>query len=238
MSDQDERLRALLASQGELVGSLAHDLKGLLTSLDGGMYMLSSGVKKGKPERIDKGQEILKRNLSRMRRTVASAMYYVKDRSFDCSPVDLQQLVAGVHKALNTQAEHLEVPFELHAAQGSFDGDELAAHSILLNIAEYALDGCHLSKAPAAAVTGSVALRDGVLSYDVVGQGFCIAADTRKIALGEHYATRSGDRGHLGLFIAHKVVQSLGGSFDITSESETARTDFRVRLPVATSART
>ena len=35
--DSENRLYALLASQGELVGSITHDLKGLISGLDGGL---------------------------------------------------------------------------------------------------------------------------------------------------------------------------------------------------------
>jgi hypothetical protein len=37
MAQQPEQLQAMLASQSELIGSLTHDIKGLLTSLEGGI---------------------------------------------------------------------------------------------------------------------------------------------------------------------------------------------------------
>jgi hypothetical protein len=35
-----------LASLGLMIGSISHGMKGLLTSLDGGLYLVSSGLKK------------------------------------------------------------------------------------------------------------------------------------------------------------------------------------------------
>ena len=46
MQGPDKDLQDLLHSQGELIGSIAHDLKGLINGIEGGMYFISSGMKK------------------------------------------------------------------------------------------------------------------------------------------------------------------------------------------------
>jgi len=74
MEDAEKELKAFRASQGELVGSIAHDLKGLINGIEGGMYFVSSGMKKGKQERVGQGYDMMKRNLDRIRRAVASIL--------------------------------------------------------------------------------------------------------------------------------------------------------------------
>jgi len=57
---EKEKLEAeRLAAVGQTVAGLAHGVKNLITSLEGGMYMLSSGMKKSDIERIGKGMEML-----------------------------------------------------------------------------------------------------------------------------------------------------------------------------------
>jgi len=40
MDNLEKELYALISSQGELVGSITHDLKGLISGLDGGLYLV------------------------------------------------------------------------------------------------------------------------------------------------------------------------------------------------------
>ena len=43
MEGPDKDLHALLQSQGELIGSIAHDLKGLINGIEGGMSKADAG---------------------------------------------------------------------------------------------------------------------------------------------------------------------------------------------------
>ena len=95
MEGPEKDLDALLQSQGELIGSIAHDLKGLINGIEGGMYFISSGMKKEKPERIGQGHEMMKRNLERIRRAVASHLYYVKDREINWKELGMPDMVSS-----------------------------------------------------------------------------------------------------------------------------------------------
>lgn len=232
MSDSDKPSKTQLASQGELVGSLTHDLKGFLTGIEGGLYMVDSGRKKGKPERVDQGFEMLRRNLSRMKRTVSSALYYVKDRELNFLPVEIQGVTRSVIQALSEQAEHSGVGLTAKAEAGTFDGDEFAVHSLLVDLLEYLLDSCRLAQiSPSPAVTLSAALTEEHVLFELVADGFLITEDARERALGEHYSPVGGDRSHLSLFIAHKLIKSHCGNLEICCLPEKEATRFNVKLP-------
>jgi len=49
------KLQDQLTSLGLLVGSISHGIRGLASSLDGGMYMMESGLAKNNRNRVDKG---------------------------------------------------------------------------------------------------------------------------------------------------------------------------------------
>ena len=55
-----------LAAVGSTVAQLAHGIKNILTGLQGGMYVIKSGIKKGSTERTNKGWEMLERNVERI----------------------------------------------------------------------------------------------------------------------------------------------------------------------------
>ena len=52
---QVRRLRAKLTSIGLLVASLSHRIKGHLSGLDGGLYLVNSGFSRGDSDRVERG---------------------------------------------------------------------------------------------------------------------------------------------------------------------------------------
>lgn len=232
MRGDELTLQALLDSQGELVGSITHDLKGLMTGFEGGLYLIQSGMDKNKPERLQQGADTLRRNLSRMRRTISNALYFVKDREPSIMDVALGELVEGVRKEMAAHAATLGVELKLSAEERTVSGDPLALHSIIVDITEYALDSCHTSSSSAAPlVEVRAATRDGGLAIEITAEGFQIDTGVKEQVLGAPYSPREGDRAHLWLFIAHKVIKVQGGALEITIEPDRAATRLVVLFP-------
>ncbi len=67
-----------LSNLGLMVGSISHGIKGLLTGLDGGLYLLGSGLKTKDLIRIGEGSDILKMMVDRIRRMVSDILFYAK----------------------------------------------------------------------------------------------------------------------------------------------------------------
>jgi signal transduction histidine kinase len=232
MNDSEEHLRAMLASQSELVGSLTHDLKGLLTGIEGGLYMVDSGRSKGNEQRINQGFEMLRRNLARMKRAVSNALYYVKDREMNWLPIDIRTLTKSVSDALTAQAGHPGAELVVRSEEGTFEGDEVAIRSLLVDLAEYLLDSCRLAKlSPTPSVTLSARLRDESADFELVAQGFLIDDEVTENALDAYYSARAGDKAPLLLYIAHKLIKTHGGSLEIRALADQQATRCLVRIP-------
>ena len=69
-----------LAAVGHTVAGLAHGIKNLITALEGGMYMLNSGLNKESIERVQKGMEMLVRNIQRISIFVKAFLSFSKGR--------------------------------------------------------------------------------------------------------------------------------------------------------------
>ncbi len=63
-------LQSHLSSLGLMIGSISHGIKGLLTGLDGGMYLLDSGFAKEDRDQIKEGWEIVKLMTERIRKMI------------------------------------------------------------------------------------------------------------------------------------------------------------------------
>lgn len=70
-----------LSNLGLMVGSISHGIKGLLTGLDGGLYLLGSGLKTKDLMKIEEGGDILKMMVERIRRMVSDILFYAKERN-------------------------------------------------------------------------------------------------------------------------------------------------------------
>jgi signal transduction histidine kinase len=232
MADMDKEFHDILASQGELIGSIAHDLKGLLSGIDGGIYLVDSGLKKDNRDRVDQGFEMVKRNLIRIRRTVGSVLYYVKDREIDWQEVGFEGLAASLEKELAGYAEHLGVKLELKAGEGAFEAGEHIVFSMLLNLLEYALQVCHQNKGETPpAVTLTFSREGGEVVFDLEALGFVMEEESFERALGKHYAPKGADRSHLALFIANKLATTHRGTLTLSASPERGASCFKVRLP-------
>ncbi|MGB5424577.1 MAG: response regulator, partial [Desulfobacterales bacterium] len=85
---QKTELQDHLSSLGLMIGSISHGIKGLLTGLDGGMYLVESGFSKENQDQIKEGWETVKLMVDRIRKMVLDILYYAKERDLRWERVD------------------------------------------------------------------------------------------------------------------------------------------------------
>jgi len=225
-----------LTSLGLLVGSISHGIKGLLSGLDGGIYLMQTGFSRDKPERVEQGFEIVQRNVDRVRSLVMNVLYYAKDREVMWQPIDLQELVTSVQGVLASRAQQLQVELAVRCGSGSFEGDHHAVHSMLVNLLENSLDACRLDKQSRAhEVWLEAAVEGDSAVFEISDNGIGMDQETREKAFSLFFSSKGAEGTGLGLFIAHKIVARHRGTIDLQSTPGEG-TRFVVRLPCAASA--
>ena len=234
---QIRELQSQLASIGLLVGSISHGIKGLLTGLDGGIYMVNTGFAKDKPERVEKGWEMVQRNVERIRSMVLDILYYAKDRELAVEEVDLAALVSEFREGLEKKASDADTTFEVDVAAetGFLPGDPQAIRAMLLNLLENSLDACRMDKDK-----DSHAIRLGIrrdpewMVIEVEDNGMGMDQETREKIFSLFFSSKGIKGTGLGLFISNKIVDKHGGSIGVDSEPGRG-TMFEVRLPLVAS---
>jgi PAS domain S-box-containing protein len=231
---QIRELQSQLASIGLLVGSISHGIKGLLTGLDGGIYMVNSGFTKDKPERVEKGWEMVQRNVERIRSMVLDILYYAKDRELIVEDVDLAAIVSEVRAGLEKKASDAdtEVRISLSDDVDIFAGDPQAIRAMLLNLLENSLDACRMDKDKGDHWIRLEVRRDAPwILIEVEDNGLGMDQETREKIFSLFFSSKGIKGTGLGLFISNKIVDKHGGTIQVDSEPGRG-TRFMVRLPL------
>ena len=231
---QMRQLQDQLTSIGLLVGSISHGIKGLLTGLDGGIYMVNSGFEKDKPERVKKGWEMVRRNVDRIRSMVLDILYYAKDRELIIEDISLSGMIEEIKDGVHKKAEEIgvELVFELPDEAGTFEGDPQAIRAMLLNLIENSLDACRMDgekSGHTVRISGHRA--EPWMTIEVEDNGIGMDRETREKIFSLFFSSKGLKGTGLGLFISNKIVDKHGGTIEVESEVGKG-TRFVVRIPL------
>lgn len=227
------QLQDQLTSLGLLVGSVSHGIKGLLTGLDGGVYVLNSGFERNDVDRIKQGWDMIQRNVNRVRSMVLDLLYYAKDREPVYAPIDPVALMGDACAIQAKKAKGLGVNLVQVGDPDPrpFEGDPGSLHTLLTNLLENSLDACRLDSGKQAhEVRITYRGDDENIHFEVTDNGIGMDQETREKAFCLFFSSKGTEGTGLGLFIANKIAVKHGGGIRIDSESGQGTT-FRVVLP-------
>ncbi|MBW2261767.1 MAG: PAS domain-containing sensor histidine kinase, partial [Deltaproteobacteria bacterium] len=234
------QLQDQLTSLGLLVGSISHGIKGLLTGLDGGMYIMETGLEREDMERIRKGWDMIQRNVVKVRSMVLDVLYYAKDRDPEWETLDAQAVARDVADVVEPKVREQGISFkrQFDPGAGTFDGDHTAITSMLVNLLENSLDACRTDKAKDEhEIRFGVSRRGDEMIFEVTDNGVGMDQETQEKAFSLFFSSKGMEGTGLGLFISHRIALKHGGSIDLNSRLGQG-THFTVRIPVERSSPT
>lgn len=230
---QVRQLQSQLSSIGLIISSISHDLKGLLSGLDGGIYLVNSGLGKNDRKRIETGWEMVLRNVGHIRRTVLDILYFSKDRQPELAPTDIVTLVKEVAEHSETKAKELGITLNLdiQPSAGIIQADARAIRSMLTNLIENALDACRLDNRQNHHKV-DILLTGNPQSTQicVIDNGIGMPQEVREKAFSLFFSSKGSGGTGLGLYIANKIAGAHGGRIELGSEVGKG-SQFRVTLP-------
>ncbi len=226
-------LQDKLSDVGLLIGTISHTIKGLLNGLDGGIYLVNTGLRNADQARIDRGWEMTLRNLDRIRSMVMDLLYYAKDREPEWQLIEANELLDEICQIMAEKAQKLGIAFScnLESEAGKFEADRLSVRSLFVNLIENAFDACRLDKKkPEHAVTVELRGTPEEIIFTISDNGIGMTQETREKAFSLFFSSKGAGGTGLGLFIANKIAQSHGGNINIES-ARNAGSSFTVKLP-------
>ena len=236
MSTNITELRHLqdhLATLGLRVSSISHGVKGLLTNLDGGLYLLESGFQRGDQDKSQEGLEIVKFTANRIRRMILDILYFAKERSLQIEQTDAHKFAEDIAVTFKGRLKGRQIDFEYQPSEktNNVDLDAAVMRTALLNILDNAADACgdDGSGRQHKIVFG---MRDDgdYLIFDIIDTG--VGMDKQVLEnMFDLFFSSKGHRGTgLGLFVAHRIVTQHQGTIHVSSQKGQGA-HFRVVLP-------
>ncbi len=219
-----------LAAIGEAVAGLAHGVKNMLNGLQGGFYMLKTGLRNGKEQPSDEAFEMLERNLKRLNDLVHDMLTYSKDRKPEYEQADLDEVVKSAADLMRARARERKLALRFHPGREgtSVRIDSRGIYRCVLNLIGNALDAC--DREGAAVDVRTDTSDDGRVLIEVTDEGTGMDEVTRKSVFKPFFSRKGSAGTGLGLAVASKIVEEHGGTIEAESSPGEGST-FRIRLP-------
>jgi two-component system NtrC family sensor kinase len=227
---ENERLSAM----GQAVAGMAHYIKNILNGLQGGVYMVNTGLKKSKSSLLPKGWAMVQNNIGKISDLVMNMLIYSKEREPDyvnCSPNEIaQQVYDLMHEEALQSKVKLVKELDLSIDECYLDPNGL--HRCLLNLVSNAIDACILDPQQDRAWSVEIRTRkekDGI-RLDVVDNGKGMTKEVQEKLFQRFFSTKGGKGTGFGLLVTRKIVEEHGGT--VCFESSPGKgTTFTIRLP-------
>jgi histidine kinase len=221
-----------LAAVGQTVAGLAHSIRNILTGLEGGIYVVDSGLKKNHKERINLGWGMLHRNIDRISILVKGLLEFAGGHIPEVSLIDPADLTREVVDLFKKTASQAGIRMFLNTDEGiepaPLDREDM--HSCLANLITNALDACQDSDKEDPAITVSCYDKDNCLIFKVEDEGCGMACEVKKFIFTNFYTTKGTKGTGLGMLTVRKSVHEHGG--EVVFESEEAKgSTFKIILP-------
>jgi signal transduction histidine kinase len=230
-------LQRQLTLMGRAVAGMAHRIKNLLMGLEGGIFVVNTGMELGEQETIEEGWEMVERNVKTVSRLVKDLLFCSKEREPEFQdnvyPGKVLKDVGSLY-APRVEEDNIKLDVEVSKAlePGRYDPDGL--HNMLSNLVANAIDACRFDP-DESKKSHRIGLRcrtdsSGATVFEVEDDGAGIPEDQVEKVFLDFFSTKGTEGTGVGLLVVAKVADEHGGSVTFKSE-EGKGTMFRVTIP-------
>jgi len=222
-----------LAAVGQTVAGLAHGIKNIIMGLEGGMFVVSSGIRESDSELIGEGWEMLEENVARISAFVKEFLEFARGREPEVALTDPNEIARQVINLYKDSAALAGIRLRADLANGIEDiaVDSEGIHTCLANLISNALDACEVSDKDSSNVILSTREEGGVVIFKVKDDGCGMDYDVKQKVFTNFFSTKGSDKGTgLGLLTTRKIVHEHGGTISVDS-TEGLGSEFCIRLP-------
>ena len=224
---QQERLAAV----GQAIASLSHTIKNILQGIQGGSHAVETGLEKQSLESVDKGWDIIRRNLSRINALVLNMLSYSRQAPPNPVQTSINAVVREVAELAQAPAKEKQVALATKLAtplpEIAVDPDGI--HHALLNIVTNAIEAVPAMKGRVE-ISTRLSTQGNEVCIAVADNGPGIETEDQPKIFQAFYSTKGQKGTGLGLAAALKIVEEHGGRITLKSIPGEGSA-FVIRLP-------
>ncbi|ROL61379.1 PAS domain S-box protein [Bacteroidetes/Chlorobi group bacterium ChocPot_Mid] len=209
-----------LGAVGQTVAGLAHTIKNLLMGLEGGMYIVDIGLRKGDASRIVEGWEILQKNFYKTTNLVKGFLSFAKGKLPALTLTNPNKIIEDIielyKETAKSQNVNLIADLQDNIKPALLDPEGMEA--CLTNLLSNAIDAAVLREDK----KGQVILRtrddgDNII-FEVTDNGSGMEAEVLKNVFTTFFTTKGSKGTGLGLLTTNKIIIEHGGKIEVESD--------------------
>lgn len=223
-----------LAVLGETIAGMSHAVKNILAGLEGGVYVVDSGLKAGKEERVRTGWDMVKKNVAMVSDLVKDILYASKERQPEYQEYDVARVLTEVHDLYEDKAaaKGIELIKDFPPELGKAIIDPKGVHSAIANLVSNAIAAC--CDPPGCEenwIKIGARINQGKVLVSVQDNGKGMSEEVRQNLFKKFYSTKGSKGTGLGLVVTRKVIEEHGGTIKVESALGQGTT-FLIELPL------
>jgi len=218
-----------LASVGRLAAGVAHEIRNPLSSIKGFATYF-----KQRYQDVPQDQQtanIMIQEVDRLNRVVSQLLEFARPVTVSPKAASFKRILQDSLKLIERQAhdKHITVISRNSAPIDKVQIDPDRINQVLLNLYLNAIEAMQPGGSLQVEVSGNGA--ENGLKIEVSDTGHGIAAEDLARIFDPYFTTKSSGTG-LGLAIAHNIVETMGGTMEVKSETGKGTT-FTLTIPVS-----
>ncbi len=221
------RTKERLATMGEVVARVAHEMRNPLFGITAAAQILSMEIRLTPPQK--ELMNSLFHEAKRMNKLVEDLLDCSKEVKLNIKQVDLVKLInesIGFNEVFLLE-KRLTVERSLPNHEVLYDADPERLKQVVLNLFKNSIDASHVG----GKINVSLDLTDSIISIAVRDSGDGVSTEIMDKIFDVFFTTKKNGTG-LGLYICRKVIDAHGGILSMSNNNDCGVT-FTVTLPLA-----
>jgi PAS domain S-box-containing protein len=221
-----------LGAVGQTVAGLAHTIKNLLMGLEGGMYMVDTGLRNNNVDRLLNGWSVLQRNFGKITTLVKDFLSFSKGRLPEMMIINPNTQVENIVEFYKDAAkqQNVELVAEIDPNMKEAPLDPKGLEACLTNLISNGIDAATLNQREQGKVIVRTRSEGDTIVIEVEDNGTGMDDEVREKVFTTFFTTKGGKGTGLGLLTTRKIVQEHGGRIDVETIVGKGSI-FRIRFP-------
>lgn len=223
---------------GQTVAGLAHCIKNILHPLEGGIYVVEKGFRKGDMSKLKTGWSMVRRNIDKVSNLALDMLDFSDEHKPEyksCSPNDIADEVCSLMETwlMNTAMADIKIIRDFEPNISNAYLNQKGIHRCLINLVSNAIDACLYDASEGKMYHVKVAtLNEGdeTVTFQISDNGCGINEEVKSQLFTTFFSTKGSKGTGLGLLVTQKIVQEHNGDLIVESSPEQGTT-FTIRIP-------